>query len=262
MDLHVEIDGDGPPLVLLHGFTGSTRAWDDLSPFLIGRAQLIRVDVIGHGRSPSPPELVSYSLDHAAEDLVSVLDGLGLEQVDLLGYSMGGRVGLHFAVHARHRLRRLILESASPGIEDAAERARRARSDDELADRILANGLLAFVDEWEAQALLRPAPHVSQGVRDRQHALRLQNSTLGLANSLRGMGTGQQQPLWSALPDLDLPVDLIVGENDTRYCAVGERMRSLLPHPQLTVVEAAGHTVHVDQPPAFVKAVLCALSRN
>ncbi|MBV9329833.1 MAG: 2-succinyl-6-hydroxy-2,4-cyclohexadiene-1-carboxylate synthase, partial [Chloroflexi bacterium] len=95
-----------------------------------------------------------------------------------------------------------------------------------------------------------------------QHALRLQNSPLGLANSLRGMGAGRQQPLWSRLASLDLPVQLIVGQNDTRYCAIAQRMQTLLPRADLSVVPDAGHTVHVDQPPAFVKAVQCALSRN
>lgn len=169
---------------------------------------------------------------------------------------------MHFAVHASHRVRRLILESASPGIENAAERARRAHADDALADRIQRDGLPAFVDEWERQSLLVPAAHVSQGVRDRQHELRLGNTPLGLANSLRGMGTGQQAPLWSKLATLDIPVDLIVGDDDARYCAVASRMSASLPHAELTVVPAAGHTVHVDQPPAFVKAVRCALSRN
>jgi 2-succinyl-6-hydroxy-2,4-cyclohexadiene-1-carboxylate synthase len=262
VDLHVEIDGDGPPLLLLHGFTGSSRSWDELIPALASRARIIRVDLIGHGQSPSPPETARYTLDRAVDDLVGLLDQLGLSTLDLLGYSMGGRVALHFAVREPRRLRRLILESASPGIEDKNERARRGHSDDALADRILSGGLPAFVDEWERQPLLLPAAHVQPQAREKQHALRLQNNPLGLANSLRGMGTGQQRPLWSALPDLVLPVSLIVGQNDTRYCAVAQRMHTLLPRAEVTVVADAGHTVHWDQPGVFVKTVQCALSRN
>jgi 2-succinyl-6-hydroxy-2,4-cyclohexadiene-1-carboxylate synthase len=262
VDLHFEIDGAGPSLLLLHGFTGSVHAWDEVCPDLAQDARLIRVDLVGHGQSSSPHDSALYSLDHAVQDLCSLLDRLGLERTDLLGYSMGGRVALHFAVHAPNRLRRLILESASPGIEDAAERERRVVSDNALAERILSNGLPAFVEEWEQQPLLMPAAHVSAAARARQHALRLQNAPLGLANSLRGMGAGQQQPLWSHLAGLDLPVHLIVGEDDARYCAIARRMHALLPRADLTVVAQAGHTVHVDQTPAFVKAVHCALSRN
>jgi 2-succinyl-6-hydroxy-2,4-cyclohexadiene-1-carboxylate synthase len=262
VDLRFEIDGEGPPLLVLHGFTGSARAWDEVGPELVRDARLIRVDLIGHGQSPSPPDAALYSLDNATRDLCSLLDRLALERVDLLGYSMGGRLALHLAVHAPGRLRRVILESASPGIEDADERARRVQSDNALADRILRDGLSAFVDEWEQQPLLLPAAHVPEATRARQHALRLQNSPIGLANSLRGMGAGLQQPLWSRLARLDLPVQLIVGDDDTRYCAIARRMQNLLPRADLTVVAEAGHTVHVDQPPAFVKTVRCALSRN
>jgi pimeloyl-ACP methyl ester carboxylesterase len=76
------------------------------------------------------------------------------------------------------------------------------------------------------------------------------------------MGAGQQQPLWSHLAAFDTPVDLVVGQNDARYCAIARRMHASLPHAVMTVVPDAGHTVHVDQPAAFVKAVQCALSRN
>jgi 2-succinyl-6-hydroxy-2,4-cyclohexadiene-1-carboxylate synthase len=262
VDLHVEIDGDGPPLVLLHGFTGSARSWEDVCPSLFDAAQLVRVDLAGHGQSLSPEDVSAYTLEATTRDVTRMLDTCGFDTVDLLGYSMGGRAALHFAVHAQHRLRRLILESASPGVEDDAERARRVASDDALAERILRDGLSAFVDEWERQPLLLPAAHVSREVRERQHALRLQNTPLGLANSLRGMGAGQQQPLWSRLSALDVPVDLIVGQNDARYCAMAQRMAASLPRAQLTVVSKAGHTVHVDQPARFVKAVRCALSRN
>jgi 2-succinyl-6-hydroxy-2,4-cyclohexadiene-1-carboxylate synthase len=262
MDLHVEIDGTGPPLVVLHGFTGSVRAWDEIGASLAGAVQIVRVDLAGHGRSPAPTDVSEYTLDATTRDLSALLDRLGFDKVDLLGYSMGGRAALHFAVHAQSRLRRLILESASPGIEDDSERARRTASDDALAERILRLGLPAFVDEWERQPLLLPAAHASQAVRDRQHALRLQNAPLGLANSLRGMGAGQQVPLWSHLASLEVPVDLVVGQLDSRYCAVARRMADSLPHAVLTVVPEAGHTVHVDQPAAFVKVVRCALSRN
>lgn len=255
IELHVESDGAGFPLVLLHGFTGSVQAWDGIRAELAEHARLILVDLIGHGLSAAPPDTERYTLDWSARDLAALLDVLQIERTDVLGYSLGGRVALHFAAHWPHRVRRLILESASPGIEDPAERARRIQSDDALAERILRHGIPAFVAEWEAQSLLALAPHVGDGVRTRQHALRLQNRPLGLANSLRGMGAGQQAPLWSRLPELSLPVQLVAGAHDSRYSAIGQRMRTLLPHAKLEVVDAAGHTVHLDQPRRFVELV-------
>lgn len=262
LDFHVEIEGRGPPLLLLHGFTGSARAWDAIRSHLADEAQLIAVDLIGHGQSAAPVQPERYSLEWCSRDLIALLDGLQLKRVNVLGYSMGGRAALHLAVSEPSRVDTLILESASPGIEDDAERARRRASDDALAQRILDNGVEAFVAEWEHIPLLALQPHVPEAVRQRQHALRLQNNPTGLANSLRGMGAGQQQPVWAKLPDLDVPVQLIVGSSDERYVGLAKRMAGLLRDGRLRVVEDAGHTVHLDQPERFVSCVREALTNH
>ncbi len=251
----MEIEGSGPSLLLLHGFTGSVRTWDDLRGDLSGAARVIAVDLIGHGRSEAPAEWSRYTLDHAAADLRALLDRLAVDSVDLLGYSMGGRLALQFAISFPERLRTLVLESASPGIEDAADRARRVQSDEALAERIERDGVAAFVEDWERQPLLALSPHVAEEVRARQHAQRLDNSPLGLANSLRGMGAGQQRPLWSRLAELTLSTSLIAGERDARYVDVAQRMQSRLPNATLDIVSDAGHTVHIDQPRRFGELV-------
>jgi 2-succinyl-6-hydroxy-2,4-cyclohexadiene-1-carboxylate synthase len=255
LDFHVEIEGSGPDLLLLHGFTGSVRAWDDVRPKLAAFSRVIAIDLIGHGESAAPDDASRYSLEWCAQDLSALLDQLELPSVHLLGYSMGGRVALHFAVQAPARVTTLILESASPGIANDAERDLRAASDGALADRITRDGIKAFVAEWEAQPLLEPAPHVSAAARQRQRAQRTRNRAVGLANSLRGMGAGQQLPVWSRLSQLTMPLLLIVGERDQRYREVAARMRASLPSAELAVVLEAGHTVHLDQPDAFVDLV-------
>jgi 2-succinyl-6-hydroxy-2,4-cyclohexadiene-1-carboxylate synthase len=255
LEFNVEIDGSGPPLLVLHGFTGSVRAWAEVRPALAAFARGIWVDAIGHGRSAAPAQPERYSLDWSTCDLTALLDALQLDAVDLLGYSMGGRAALHFSVHAPERVRRLILESASAGLEDDTERSERAESDNALADRIQRAGIAAFIAEWERLPLLQPAEHVSMAARAEQHVQRLQNNPLGLANSLRGMGTGQQTPLWSRLPRVQQPVLLIVGAQDGRYRQIAERMQSLLPCAELAVVPDAGHITHLDQPARFVDLV-------
>jgi 2-succinyl-6-hydroxy-2,4-cyclohexadiene-1-carboxylate synthase len=262
LDFHVEVDGSGPPLVLLHGFTGSVRSWDEVRPALAECATIISIDVIGHGRSAAPQDPQRYSLEAATHDLGALLESLKLNAVDMLGYSMGGRVALHFAVHRPEGVRKLILESASPGIEDDIERQNRVASDAALAERIVRSGIPDFVAEWERVPLLAPAAHVSEKVRARHTTLRLENRALGLANSLRGMGAGQQTPLWSQLQALKKRVLLIVGEQDARYRHIAERMLPLLPAGEVAVVPNAGHTVHVDQPPAFVRLIRSALTTN
>jgi 2-succinyl-6-hydroxy-2,4-cyclohexadiene-1-carboxylate synthase len=262
LEFNVEVDGNGPPLLLLHGFTGSVRTWDEIGPALKSFAQVIAIDLIGHGRSAAPDDASRYSFDWATQDLEALLDSLGLPMVNLLGYSMGGRLALHLALEIPERIGALLVESASPGIEDAEQRRQRIDSDAALAGRILRDGISAFVAEWEQQPLLLPAPHVSAEAHARQHAQRLQNSPTGLANSLRGMGAGQQSPLWLRLRDLAMPVTLIVGALDSRYTELSQRMAQLLLAPDLAVVADAGHTVHLDQPQRFVDCVKAGINRK
>jgi 2-succinyl-6-hydroxy-2,4-cyclohexadiene-1-carboxylate synthase len=262
LEFQVEVEGNGPPLLLLHGFTGSTRSFDAVRPALADRAQVISLDLIGHGRTASPRQGERYSFDWSTRELVALLDERGIDRVDLLGYSLGGRVALHFAVHMPGRVDRLIVESASPGIESDAERQARLASDAALADRIERLGVAAFVDEWQTQPLLALGAHVPAALVEGQRAERLRNSAVGLANSLRGMGAGQQSALWSSLASLELPVHIIVGQRDRRYCQIAERMHSLLPNSGLSIVADAGHTVHLDQPAQFVHAVATILDKK
>jgi 2-succinyl-6-hydroxy-2,4-cyclohexadiene-1-carboxylate synthase len=262
LDFYVEVEGEGRgvPLLLLHGCTGGVRSWDGVRSTLAQHARVVAIDLIGHGGSAKPEDPERYSLEWCTRDLLALLDKLGVESANVLGYSMGGRCALHLAVHAPERIGTLILESASPGIEDPTERERRGQSDEALARRILANGIAAFVEEWEAQPLLALQPHVATEVRTQQHELRLGNDPVGLANSLGGMGAGAQQPLWLRLRDLRVPVRLVVGERDGRYVAIAQRMAQLLAQAEVTTVPAAGHTVHLDQPQVFTDFVLQALA--
>ncbi len=133
--LNVEVTGDGPIVLMLHGFTRDARAWEPVLPALDGY-RVIRVDLIGHGKSDAPEDPSRYTMAHAVEDLTALLHHLSVDKYALVGYSLGGRVGLHLATAAPERLWALVIESASPGIEDAAQRAARVESDEKLAQSI------------------------------------------------------------------------------------------------------------------------------
>jgi len=252
---HVERTGHGPPLLALHGFTGSAASWSELGERLADSFELIAPDLVGHGRSPAAVDVSRYSMESACADLLAILDELGIDRANVLGYSMGGRLALYFAVHHAERVDRLIVESASPGIDDPVQRAARAEADDALADRIERDGVGAFIAAWETQPLLAPAPHVPDGVIAAQRGIRRQHSVTGLANSLRGMGTGRQPSLWASLARLEASTLLITGERDERYREIATRMVALLPNAEHARVAEAGHTVHVDQPAAFASLV-------
>ena len=243
--------GTGDPLLVLHGFTGSARNWQTLMTQLQDDYRLIAPDIIGHGQSAKPADIERYHIERVAAEIMALIT----EPVHLLGYSMGGRLALTIAVHHSDKVRSLILESASPGLQTSTERDARRTWDYALADRIEREGIRAFVDYWETLALWDSQHQLEPAVRDRLRQQRLQNDPRGLANSLRGMGTGVMPPLWDALPHLTLPVQLLVGEYDEKYVALNQRMAQVIPRSELMVVAGAGHTVHLERPNDYAKLV-------
>ena len=108
--------GEGFPLVLLHGFTGDSKTW---KPFLQNGEKverLIAIDIIGHGQSDSPKDSKRYEMLSVAKDIKQILEILKIEKTDILGYSMGGRLALSFAIQYPLFVRKLVLESSSPGL--------------------------------------------------------------------------------------------------------------------------------------------------
>jgi 2-succinyl-6-hydroxy-2,4-cyclohexadiene-1-carboxylate synthase len=256
IQLHYERAGSGPPLLLLHGFTGSAAEWERLLPVLVPLREVIAVDLIGHGRSSAPADPARYSMELCVADLLTLLDALSIVQIELLGYSMGGRVALQLAATAPERVSRLILESASPGIEDAAERAARVASDEALAARIESEGVDWFVDHWARMPLFASQAALPATEQAALRERRLRGTARGYANSLRGMGAGRQKSLWACLPELAMPALLVSGELDEKYRAIGERAAALLPNGRHTIVAGAGHAVHLERPEAFAEVVV------
>lgn len=254
---HVETAGSGEPLLLLHGFSGSGANWAEQSSALVERFRVVTPDLLGHGQTDAPADPARYRMEAAAADVIAICDALELPTIDLLGYSMGGRLALYVALTYPDRIRRLILESASPGLATAAERAARVAADEALAQRIEREGIPAFADYWTRLPLFATQ---SADVRARLYAQRLRNRGTGLANSLRGMGTGVQPSLWARLPELAAPTLLLAGALDTKFCAINQAIHEQLQGTILTIVADAGHTIHAEQPEAYRAALLHFLS--
>jgi 2-succinyl-6-hydroxy-2,4-cyclohexadiene-1-carboxylate synthase len=258
--LNVEQHGDGPPLLLLHGFTGSAATWAPFLDALADRFRTVAVDLHGHGRSDCPADPARYRLEGAVDDLLALLDRLDIERFALLGYSLGGRLALHLALAAPDRAHTLVLESASPGILDPRERRRRVRSDERLARLLEREGIEAFVDRWEQLPLFSTQARLPSTVRAALRAQRLRNDPRGLANSLRGAGAGVQEPLFDRLREVRQPTLLLVGDLDAKYCELGLTMAKAMPAATPAVIEGAGHAVHLERPDAFLGVVLSHIS--
>jgi 2-succinyl-6-hydroxy-2,4-cyclohexadiene-1-carboxylate synthase len=201
-------------------------------------------------------------MEPVAASLITLLDRRTSQPAHLLGYSMGGRLALYLAVHYPHRFRSLILESASPGLKTEAEREARRQRDNALSKRIERDGITAFVDFWESLPLWASQSKLPPETRARLRQQRLQNNPAGLANSLRGMGTGVQPSLWQKLPEVPLPVLLLTGALDRKFVGIAQEMAPLFPQAQHVTIPDAGHTIHLERPETFLQTAVSFLTSS
>src|SRR5262249_48184616 len=184
--LHAEVSGQGDPVVLLHGFTQSTRSWGPIRPALARSHTVIALDAPGHGQSAG----VTADLPAGADLMVAAAG----TPAAWLGYSMGGRFALHVATRHPEAVTRLIVVSATGGIDNAADRDARRRSDEALAARAEAEGVAGFVEWWLNRPLFATLPRAAASVESR-----LGGTAAGLASSLRLAGAGTHPPPWAGL---------------------------------------------------------------
>jgi len=228
--------------VLLHGFTQTGRSWEAVQR--AASRQTLAPDLRGHGTSAA---VRPVDVPHVVADVAALAD-----EAVLCGYSMGGRIALHTALAHPRRVRRLVLVSATAGIEDHGELAQRRAADEALAAGLERDGLEAFAARWAAQPLFAGlAPEAAAAA----HADRLRNDTAGLAAALRGLGTGVMEPVWHRLGELRMPVAVLAGERDAKFLAIARSLAGALPAATLTVVPGAGHALHLEAPEAVAGAL-------
>lgn len=238
-----------PAVCFLHGFMGSAADWRVITDALATDAYCIAVDLPGHGASTGR-DGYEYSMEGTTQALADVLDDAGVDRCTLVGYSMGGRVALYFAVHHAKRICRLVLESTSPGINDPEARDDRLRVDRERAAHIEAD-YTAFLQDWYRMPLFASLERhdlVDTMVQRRADA----NAPSEVARALRGLGPGVHAPLWDALPGLSHPVLVLTGALDAKYVDVTAQVAARNDRIRRVVVPDAGHNVHAERPQAFL----------
>ena len=241
--------GSGPRLVLLHGFTQTSRSWSTITAQLAARHEVVAVDAPGHGGSGD----LDADLWGAADLLVEAGG-----DATYIGYSMGARIALHAALAHPTSVRRLILIGATPGLRSADERAERRAGDEQLAQFLEQEGLERFLERWLANPLFAHLDPEAAGVDDR-----LRNTVAGLARSLRHTGTGRQDDLWPRLAELTMPVLLVAGSLDTKFASIAGQMASAIgPNAERILVGGSGHAVHLERPAEFITAISAWLDRT
>ena len=240
----VTIVGTGKPLVSFHGFSESGSTWDGIE---VPGYRLIRIDSMGHGRSARPMKLQPYTLPQMLSDLHKVIYAVAGKRYALMGYSMGARLALLYALEYSHEVTHLILESGSVGIENEEERQERYLADQALADRIREKDIQWFSEMWAKLDIFKTQQGLPAKVQQQICRRRLLNSPHALAFTLEGSGQGSMPYVGYRLSELTMPVCYISGELDTKYTEIGAQYFRETHH----IVPQVGHNVHVETPEVY-----------
>ena len=237
VNIYYEVHGNGPPLLLTHGYSSTSAMWYGQVDALAKDHKLILWDMRGHGQSDYPDDPEAYSEALTVGDMAAILDAVGADRAIIGGLSLGGYMSLAFYRAHPERARALLIIDTGPGFKkDEARQAWNARALS-TADRLDREGL----------DVLKSATRERAAARHR--------NARGLALAARGMLTQRHAGVIELLPDIEVPSLIVVGADDTPFLAASDYMAAKIPGAQKVVIPAAGHAVNIDQPQAFVDAL-------
>ncbi|TCI20861.1 alpha/beta fold hydrolase [Exiguobacterium sp. SL-9] len=232
--------GSGRPVLILHGFTGSGE-WISNFPELPVR--LVAPSLLQHGGT-AQQAVERVKMSQQIKDLSVLLDRYDGPWT-VVGYSLGGRIGMTLAIYD-DRVAHFIGISTTPGLDSATERRERRLQDESLATFIEQNGIEAFVERWEQL----PLWHQTDAMRRALRPERLAQHPAALADSLRAIGTGSMPSLWPLLNRLPR-TDLIVGEHDVKFQQIARNMQSIRPDIVIHEISDASHAPHIENAQQF-----------
>jgi 2-succinyl-6-hydroxy-2,4-cyclohexadiene-1-carboxylate synthase len=233
-------------ILFLHGFLGDCQDFNSAYCCL-------RVDLPGHGKNQVSDDETCYNMSNTARGLIALLNELEIDKCYLLGYSMGGRLALYMTLHFPERFEKVVLESASPGLQTEQERSHRLQADLELAQKLENSNIREFLLDWYDRPLFQSLKN--SATFDRLLESRATNNPQELAKSLRNMGIGNQPSLWEKLAENQIPMLLLAGECDDKFKNINTEMADLCASAILKIVPNAGHNIHFENNELFVKIV-------
>ena len=266
IELAYEEHGAGNrPFVLVHGFTGSRDDWREMLPRLAPRGRTLAPDLRGHGESSNPGDAAGYSFGELAADLAAFLTAVDVTRCDLLGHSMGGMVALRLALAQPARVDSLLLMDTS-----AEPIPRGARAMLEASAKIARESGMQALYEVGRTASERQADRPASFVRsiERMGAEvfwgRIRAKMLAMdpvAYATLGPALIDDAGVADRLAEIRCPTTVLVGAEDAAFRRTSERLARDIPGAQLVVIEAAAHSPQLENPEAWLAAVLAHLAR-
>jgi pimeloyl-ACP methyl ester carboxylesterase len=253
--LEIEVAGQGPGLVLVHGFGGAKEDFADHVPALARDHTVVTFDHRGHGASDKPTERAAYSFARLVADTLQVADAAGLDRFRLLGHSMGGMVARKVALAHPARVDALVMMDTSPGpvpgydpeLMAIASTVGYEQGKDALKE------LLDFAKVLETPAyyrVLRERPGYEAFVAKKWDDLsEIMWATLNLEIA------NQTDDLPALAASLACPLLIIVGEQDADFLPAARAMSEAMPHAQYVEVPDAGHSPQFENPEVWFDAM-------
>lgn len=252
VSLKEKINDTKSSLVFIHGFANSSKDWQRIFSLLPNHYNLIAVDLPGFGKSDVHSDIKYYKSDFLLRMLNYIIHTLKLNKPVLIGYSMGGRLALSFAIAHPKSISALIIESASPGLKSSEEQIAKVEQDKAIIDFIRNNTIQDFVNFWKNLPFFESQKNLPQSIVDEVYSNLNELNPLGLINSLSGFGQGVMPEQWSQIENIAIPCLLISGEKDEKYCEINKLMRKKISSSCHEIVKDAGHNVHLEKPEEFV----------
>ena len=233
----------GYPLVLLHGFPLNRTMWEPQVSAFAAESRCIAIDARGFGEStPNPP----FRMDRYADDVVGVLDALGIERAVVGGVSFGGYVA--FAIWRRHpdRIRALVLADTHPGADTPEQVARRR----ELIEVTRAQGSTAIANVLIAGMMGKTTRERQPDTYDAVHRMMAQTKPEAIVGALEAMI--ERPDSTSLLRTITVPTLIVVGDEDViTPPKMARAMHAGIQGSRLEILADAGHLANLERPAAF-----------
>lgn len=243
VSLKYTLAGSGPPVMLSHGFSATSRMWDNQSETFADTHRVLTWDMRGHGQTQGPEAQAGYSEAETVADMAALLDACEIDRAVIGGLSLGGYMSLAFYNAHSDRVRALMLFDTGPGYRNPDARAKWNERAEQWATTLESDGLDAFktmgTDEMRAD---------------------WHDSAEGLAKAARGMLAQFDSAVLESLPNVTVPTLVLVGENDTPFIPPSEYMAKKIPNAEYVVIPDAAHAANMHNPTAFNAAVLSFLN--
>jgi pimeloyl-ACP methyl ester carboxylesterase len=257
IDLYYEEHGQGTPLVFVHEFAGEARSWDPQVGFFSRRYRTIAYNARGYPPSDVPDDPKAYSQQQAVDDIRGLLDALGIAKAHVCGLSMGGYAALHFGLHYPERALSIVV--AGCGYGSVQTDREQFRKDSELTAQRFENDGMTKAAEFYSRGPTR-VQFMDKDPKGWQlfHDMLAAGSARGHALTLRGVQMTRPSvfELGDRMEKMEVPTLIVTGDEDEPCLEPGLYMKRKIPTAGLVVIPKAGHTINLEEPDAFNRAVL------